>query len=1859
MKKLLSTLLLSALTLTSLAQSYDQLWKNVNAAERKDLPKTEITALEKIVSKATKESNYGQLLAAGLKRGSVQLSISPDSLNAEVKRLELEAETAHSTALKAVFYAVLGDIYRSNSSLGDDHAVKGADYWRKALSDLEALATARAQGYEPFIGKGVDSKVFNDDLLHVIGLLTGDYSTLNKYYDAHGNRAAACFSAMWAVTFSAGDDSDKLAALDSLIVVYKDVPQCAELAIHRYELMPQSTNDEAKFKYEYGEQVLKRWGSWKNIATVSNGQTQLTQPCVEYTVEKEMTTPGKEQTVRFSARNVPAVTLTATRLNVNGDTGFNPANDNDLAKLKALRIKSTETVVSKPVSFTNPYETVHDSLVLPKLPVGVWLIEMSASNTGVSPSYALLRVSDVALISEALPDNKTRYVVVSATTGKPIAGAHLRVTQHRGYGQQDIVTALTADSNGEVIFTSADRYSVSVWAYTATDKAAPSSYRWAEYYGKTSKSDNILTVFTDRSVYRTGQVVHASLIAYTQNNAARTRKATENSSVTLTLHDANYKEVEKKTVITDRFGSASADFTLPSSGLTGNFTVVAQSDKCNGSASFNVDEYKRPAFEVVLDDYTAEYKAGDTITVSGSARSYAGVPVQGAKVEYTVSHRNAWWWRWWGDDAADEGFSFSGTAVTGDDGTFKARVPLVLPAEDVRALSHGRHIYHYYNVEVTAKVTDQGGESHEADLSLPLGTRPTALTCDLPDKVLRDSLRTVTFKRVNMAGKEIPGTVTWSVSPRGKKATSSCNKPVTIGTLPSGSYKLVAVCGEDTLTKDFTVFSISDKRPVVATHDWFWQSAGQFHADGKPVYVQFGSSDTEQHVVYTLISGGNKILEQGSLNQSNALTTRKFTYHDEYGDGLVLNVAWVRDGVVYSHRAEIRRPEKDNRLRMSWRTFRDNLVPGQKEEWTLTVSTPDGKPADAQLMATLYDKSLDQIVKHDWAFSPQYGFYLPSAMWNGMRIGTISGILSGALKLSATTGLAFRSVNTSYYNGFKYPRFGLFATDRLQPMFATSVGATPMKLESRANVETANGALETDAGGSASDEAAVAPAVDATGKGMSDRNATTQLRENLNESAFFYPQLAVGKDGTVSLKFTLPESVTTWRFMGLAHDADINFGLLTAEAVAKKAVMIQPNMPRFVRLGDKSRLASRIFNTSDGAVSGTARLEILDPSTDAILYNVEKPFWVDSGKTATATFDVEPSAFVKDIAAQSLLIVRVTATGDGFSDGEQHYLAVLPDREFVTNTRPFTLVGNGTADIPLESVVPSGVSGAKVKFEMTNNPAWLMVQSLPYVANPSDKNAISLSTALFANGVANHIVGLNPKIKTVFEQWKRESSTETSLMSSLEKDEELKALVLTETPWVGDAAGESARKRALANYFDTNTLEAQRAQIISSLKNLQNPDGSFSWWQGMGGSLYMTVAVVKTLVRLEAMTGESVAPPLLKKAWVYLDKEAAREVAELKRAERRKVRIYPSDALCDYVYANALAKHPSTADINYIVGLVAKMPRNLSIYGKANCAVILAMYGHPKTAREYLQSIGEYSVYKEDMGRYFDTPKAAYSWFDYKIPTQTAAIEAYRLLKPADRTTITEMQRWLLQEKRTQAWSTPLNSASAIYAFLGGDTATSRLADLTAAAPATVSVGGNAITLPQPTAGTGYVKADITSEVKNATAASSNGGTQSASIRVSKSTDGVSWGAVYAQFFQQSADINDLASGISVKRELLDADGKPVTAQSSLKVGDKVRVRVTITADRDYDFVEVVDRRAACLEPVNQLSGYRWGYYVTPRDCSTNYYFDRMPKGTHTVETEYYVDRSGDYLSGTCVAQCAYAPEFMGRAAADKLSIGE
>lgn len=809
--------------------------------------------------------------------------------------------------------------------------------------------------------------------------------------------------------------------------------------------------------------------------------------------------------------------------------------------------------------------------------------------------------------------------------------------------------------------------------------------------------------------------------------------------------------------------------------------------------------------------------------------------------------------------------------------------------------------------------------------------------------------------------------------------------------------------------------------------------------------------------------------------------------------------------------------------------------------------------------------------------------------------------------------------------------------------------AAPMVLMSKASVNAQESSKKLyDLVGS-EDELKTSTESDSSTKGTD-----VQLRYNLTETAFFYPALATDKDGLVNISFTLPESVTTWKFIGLAHDKAMNYDIVNAEAVASKTVMVQPNMPRFLREGDKGQLSTRIFNTSDKAVSGTARLQIVEPESGKVLKEQSVPFSTVANGSTTASFDVDAAELLKLAGDKTLLAARITAEGNGFSDGEQNWLPILPDREYVTTTLPFYQHQSGTKTVDIDKLFPTDSKNRKLTVEYTANPSWLVLQAMPTMATPLSKDAASLAAAIYANVIGQKVLTSSPTIAKTVAQWKQEKGAETSLTSSLAKDSELKTLLLNETPWVTDAENETDRKQ-LAGYLDANTLAYRRANYIKQLRALQKAVGSFSWWPGMEGSKYMTAYVVETLVRLNKIAGEQAdLKYILSDAFKYLDGCMSTEVVELKKLEKKGVKnLTPSEAACHWLYASALAGRKRTSDMDYLVNLLDKSATQLTIYGKAGSAVILAQYGKMSHAKQYLESIRQYSVYTDEAGRYFDTPKAQYSWCDYRIPSQTFAIEALHLLEPQDTVTIRQMQQWLLHEKRTTSWSTSIDAVNAVYAFMldGGN---SRLENTTPNeaqnssvnnnASVSMSLDGKALTLPTATAGLGYVKTSMD-------------GNDVYSLLIDKKNNGTSWGAVYAQFTQNASKVQNAASGLSIKREIMATDSKQKS--SALKVGDKVKVRITITADRDYDFVQVEDKRAACLEPVSQTSGYQWGYYLETKDNVTNYFFDHLSKGRHVVESEYYVDRTGDYTSGIATVQCAYSPEFNGREGGKTITVND
>lgn len=1823
----LSIILISLLvTITTAGQTYSSLWKQEKSAGDKDQPRTQLKVLSQIASKAETEKAYGHLLKATVKSVNVWGGISNDSIKPAIERLEAKERNTNDIVLRSVYDAAIGRLYGMWSNILDDGEKLAKQYNERAMERPDKLASAKATGYEPFVEEGANSSsLFNDDLLNVIAYETKLFDVAHAFYSLAGNRRATCIMALEMLKQkdmpSERKDLKKspfIQALDSLISEYQDLDVAGEVSVERYNLMDYCTGVTVEDRIHYIHYALEKWGAWQRMGELRNAERQLTQPMFRVRMEKGLITPNTEQTVRLEdLRNINSLTMNVYSTKLDGDTDINPENVKEYKQLKPQLTLLPELSQTRVFRGLPEYQQFNDSIVIAGLPVGVYMIEF-VSSPSFETQRGLYRVSDVFAISQPMPDGQTRYVVVNATTGQPIAGAKIRLSTGR-YSHTPQAVTLTADTKGESTYKADKAHrNMSVYAYTDTDRASSNGSIYGSfYYNGTKRHQERTRTFTDRSIYRPGQTVHASAIVYETDDNIN-NKAVEGKQVKAILRDANYQQVEEKTLTTDKYGKCSTDFTLPTGKLTGRYNVTIN----NSSASISVEEYKRPTFRVEFPNVSEKYQNGDTLMVRGKAVSYAGVPVQGATVKYTVTRQPAYWWMntWRGGYMTSDGSTVmrEGEAVTDSEGTFVVEMPMQLPDLPTTARS-------FYNFVATADVTDAAGESHHGELNIPLGTHPATLSSSLQPQVLADSTRHITFNLRNAAGYDVKTDVRFRFDNRGEWLQTRTIEPFALANkFTSGKHTLTALCEGDTLRQEFIAFSLDDKKPCTETDDWFFCSSESFQQDGSPVTVQVGSSAKDMHIVYSVFSG-DKVLDSGAYDMSDAVTNIKLRYKEEYGDGLLLTFAWVKNGKCYTHNATIKRPLPDTKLKMEWTSFRDRLTPGQKEEWSLKITKPDGKPANASLIATLYDQSLDQIKEHKWSFSPQAWLRTPTTEW---RCFTLNGI--NRTSAMGRSWLQSKALDLSHFTDEAFSTFHdeiLLAKHTLvQP--ETRMGVMSVQEASgMAKKQMAMATLDAEV----SEDAATFNSVEEPKEEASAM--TDQVRENLNETAFFYPSLQTDAEGNVIMKFTLPESLTTWRFIGLANTIDMMYGQLTGEAVAQKPIMVQPNVPRFIRTGDKAQIATRISNTTETTVTGTARMTLTDPETENTVYTKEIAFTAEAGKTATVTFDYQPDGQL------SLLVCKITASGKDFSDGEQHYLPILPDCERVTVTAPFTQNEPGVKTIDITKLFPKDTEKNKLTIEYTNNPVWLVVQSLPYIATPSDDNAISQASALYANTIGQKLANSSPKIKQTFAQWKMEQADGTSLTSALARNEELKDIALDETPWLNDADRETEQKVRMTDFFDENTMQNRLSTAASKLGKLQNDDGSWSWWKGMDGSIHITVEVAQILARSNAFAGEQAASKqMFDRAMTFMDKQIVKKVNDMKSEERKGHRqSFPGMNALRYMYINALSGRTPSSEARtaqqYLLELLKKETKNQSIYEKALTAIVFSKTSNLSLGKEYAQSLKEYLVNSEEMGSYYDTRKATYSWYDYKIPSHVAAMEAMTVISSEYTKTIDEMRRWLLQEKRTQAWDTPINTVNAVYAFL-----TNNIQSLTSLEQASLAIDGETIDTPKATAGIGYVKTAINQPTGN-------------TFTATKTSTGTSWGALYAQFTQKTSDIESSNSAISVKREI-------ITDKKELKVGDRIKVRITIEAKRDLDFVQVIDHRAACTEPVNQLSGYRNGSYCSPKDNTTNYYFNQMAKGRKAViETEYYIDRAGDYETGTCTAGCSYAPEYRATAKSLRLRV--
>ncbi|WP_353331836.1 alpha-2-macroglobulin family protein [Bacteroides sedimenti] len=1534
--------------------------------------------------------------------------------------------------------------------------------------------------------------------------------------------------------------------------------------------------------------------------------------------------------------------------------------------------------------YTQPFTTEHYSLVKPsdykqkdslfkvKAPaLGLYLLEIVPDSKVENVSAKLISSSAFKVLTRDLAENKTEIITLDAKSGQPIPEATVTLYVN-SKGEQKEHSKVITSHNGSIVINNIDELR---WLAVSKDDdmALPLQNIYVSRYNfqateieedededegkieedEEERGDETITLLTDRNLYRPGQTVYVKGIAY--KKALNSASVVPKKAYTLILCDANNKMIAERRLLTNEFGSFTTDFSLPANVLNGQFELRT----IHGQTVIRVEEYKRPSFEITFQPLEGSYTFNDSVRVKGSAKTYSGVALQGAHVKYTVTRAQPFWWEWAEDDVDEVA---SGEVKVDEKGDFI--VPFRLTPNLKDDLEDCYYIY-----KVKATLTDNAGETQESETSVSVGSTSFILSSNLGDEICRDKPISAIFTADNLSKKPVDVEVTYHLYKKGDKkplmeGKVASNKVQDLSTwknLPSGEYFLELsafdVKGREvTEDKLFVLFSLNDQKSPVSKPIWCKLMDDTFAPD-KPATILFGSVEKDVHVLYDVFVGGKQI-ESRRITLSDSVQRFEFPYKEEYGDGIFVNFCFVKNGIVSQQGNRIQKVLPDRNLTLKWETFRDKLQPGQKEEWRLTIKNSKEKPVKAELLAKMYDASLDKIWKGNQGLYINYNRNIPEVRWEFENGYSNFYNFYFSLKDHSFKNLAYdyflRIGTRPYYLG-DFDDVGVigFGMKKDKNVVVRGVAST---LEGKiAGVKTANLAYSVV---SVDEEDSEEP-----NKSQDEPlDTTVPVRENFNETAFFYPQLRTNEKGEISFSFTVPESLTRWKFKGIAHTKEMLTGTIDGETVTSKEFMLSPNMPRFVRVGDRSSISTRIINVSPKDVKGEVKMQLFDPATEKVLFTQKQPFSVKAGETGSASFE-----FMAD-ESHSLLGCRLVADGGTFSDGEQHLLPVLSNKERVIETLAMPIRGNQTREFSTKELFNGNSKTAterKLTVEFTGNPAWYAVQSLPSLSNPTNDNAISWATAYYANSLASSIMNTQPRMKLVFDQWKSEGETKETLWSNLQKNQDVKNILLEESPWLTEATNEAEQKQRLAVLFDLNTIQYKNDHALAKLKELQLFDGSWPWYKGMSGSRYITQFVLETMGRLSKLSAkplEGDALDMQQSAFSYLHKEMLQKYKELKKDEKKNG---PSLGLDDeslhYLYLCALTgeKIPAenTEAYNYYLSKVNQTMTNQTLMGKALSAIVLAKAGKHAEAKDFLNSMKEYAVNTDEMGMFYASSVNPYYWYGNNIKMQTAILEAFDETSK-DAASVEELKMWLLKQKQAQSWDSPVSTVNAVYALLKRG---SNLLD----SPGDVRITfGNEVletyspaktTVPS----TGYIKKSF--EDKAVTSSLNK-------ITVEKRDAGIAWGAAYAQYLEEIDNIKQQGKELNVSKTLYverQVNGvkelHTLKGNTTLKVGDKVVARLIIKVDRDMDFVQLKDQRAACFEPLESLSGYRWGagtgYYVAVKDASTNFFFDALRKGTYVLEHSFFVTRAGNYSSGIATLQSVYAPEFASHSASERVVV--
>ena len=1552
--------------------------------------------------------------------------------------------------------------------------------------------------------------------------------------------------------------------------------------------------------------------------------------------------------------------------------------------LKEYRLdKSKLQLVSRhPVTVQGnvPFEADNVVTTLPPLPYGIYAIcpafDFDNNTEDQLSRYNILHVTDIAtfaLYSNSFErvgaihlDGKTtsgtdnelqdRIIAVDINTGKPLSGVAIMSDKNNK-------TLGTTGSDGSVIInlTARERseFGRMLTAVKGNDRyGLPTQLGILE---NNTYSNETGDIYTDLGVYRPGETIHWAAIIY--RVATNGRVVLGGKEAEVIFMDQNREPIDTVTMTTDEFGRIEGTFVVPKDRMNGSFTIfIKEKGRLSRNLAYrdvNVSEYKTPTFEVTFPVPRRSYVAGQPVKVSGQAMTYSGLPLQNTEVRLSLAQNE---WNWWRVPTLGGSHLQDTTVVTDDQGHFTIEYPAELFEENI-GLKPGRHCWARYLYRVDAIVTTDAGETHQATTAFIVGSRRgIVMGSENNDIYLNDKPIKLPLKYVSTDEKQTDTYCTWEVTPiDGKEPVltgnfNTADPTIDLKNLPSGQYMLKihiidAEEGEQEvdIERMITLYRKGDKKAPVKDCP-LWLTPLQQSVDKNNVgHIAVGVS-TPKAYIYYVARTSDKVIAHGWLTYNAGI--HDFTVKLPKEAGKDVNVWFIThyDTKQVTEQVTLQNPYKAEAVKVTATSFRDKLVPGDMEKWTFSLTDQNGKPVRAAMMIDMFDKAIASIQGNEWAFknwqpSNRAVLYYVNTVTNLRRSGT--SWMGKSLNMPDAAFPKLPSLYT-YDQGFfdyGYGR-GRMLTRSLKEEAVMSADVADVSRGFGGNgdaelsevVVTAYGTAKKGmATGSVSavNEAPMAAKVQEIPEVNAKYLDNVILRESDVKTALWQPILTSDLEGNISIEFEVPNFNTTWFTQTMAWDKKMIGSTWMAEVLTQKPLMVRSNMPRFLRQGDKAALAATVQNATDQVAACDAVIELFDPRSGDIYATRNFNLQLDPKGSQAVTIDW----LVPDTI--SMAGFRIKAANGRFGDGEQVMVPVLTTISPVIETEPFYIEA---AQSHFEAPLPKFLADARVTLEYCDNPTWYCVLALPTIFSDEYHIATQAAHSLFALEVAQGVAKEQPQIKEAITYWKQHDEDST-LVSMLQKNQDLKIGTLLASPWMRDADRQTLRMSKLHELFDDAIVKKEYEKIITALQSLQMDDGGFTWFRypNCKSSVWTTGTVLQLIGEIKHLgylPDDKRLTEMTRRALAYYDSENVSLFNKAKKYSKE-----PYGQFAGYAYTRTLFPDvkQSSASADLLKKTVKYMDKNwshgLTLKQKAYCAMTLNRNGYQKTASQIVESIRQFAIVKPSLGMYWDNLQTGFGWWELdKVAYTSTILQAMSEVDPRQEE-IDQIRKWMLLMKQSNDWGSYSLAADAVYSILSTGSQW-----LDRGSTPSITVAGEPINLDKMAQWLGYFRTTLPA-------------TTAGSVVIDRTGSGPAWGSIYSQFKAPMTEIKEKAiEEVSISKEYyVYAQDGSLHQATSFQVGDKVKVRVIIKTNKDMDFVTITDERAACFEPVDQLSGYRsedrtW-FYLETKDTQTNVFFNSLSKGTHIIGYDVWVTNPGEFTSGIATIQCQYAPQLSAHSA--------